>query len=51
MFGHRDVHDAPAVVRDNHQDEQEAARRGRDDEEIRCGDLLEMVGQECPPRL
>jgi hypothetical protein len=34
MVGDGDVHDAPALVRDEHQDEQQTARRRRDDEEI-----------------
>ena len=34
MLGDRDVHDASAIVREEHQDEQQPARRRRHDEEV-----------------
>lgn len=49
----RDSHmnDASPLVRQDHQDEQETARRGRHDEEIRGHELADVVGQERTPRL
>ena len=45
------MHDATARVRQQHEDEQEAARRGRHHEEIRRDDLSHVMSQECGPRL
>ena len=48
---HRDVHDAPPIVREHHEDEQQSAGRGRHHEEICRHDLVHVIGQERPPRL
>ena len=41
-----DVYDAPALVGEDHQNEQQAARRGRHHEEIRGHDLSDVIRQE-----
>jgi hypothetical protein len=51
MGGDRDVHDASAIMGQHHQDEQEAARHGRDHEEVGRGDLCPVIRQEGAPRL
>ena len=51
MVSDRDVHDAPALVREDHQHKQQLARRGRHDEEIGGRDLLNVIRQERAPRL
>ena len=45
------VSDASPIVREKDQHEQEAVRRGRDDEEISRHDLADMISQECLPGL
>jgi len=45
------VSDASPIVREEDQHEQEAVRRGRDDEEISRHDLADMISQECLPGL
>jgi hypothetical protein len=40
------VHDAPAFRGQDHEHEQEAARGGRDHEEVRGDDLADVNGQE-----
>ena len=51
MFCDREVRDATALMSKDHQDEQEAARRGRNHEEI-CGHhLSEVIRQERAPCL
>jgi hypothetical protein len=51
MFSDGHVHDASPSVGQDYQDEQESARRGRHDQEIRGHDLSDVVRQECAPRL
>jgi len=51
MRGDRDVPDASPIVGEEHQDEQEAAGRGRDHEEIGRYDLADVIPQERPPGL
>ena len=51
VLGHVDVHDAAAVMRDQHEHEEHAARQGRDGEEIRRNEGGEVVGEEGPPWL
>ena len=46
-----DVSDASPIVGEEDQHEQEAVRRGRDDEEISRHDLADMISQECLPGL
>jgi hypothetical protein len=43
--------DASAIVGKEHQDEQQAASRGRDHEEIGRDDLADVIPQERAPRL
>jgi hypothetical protein len=45
------MHDAAALVRQNHQHKQQPAGDGWHDEEIGGRDLLDVIGQECAPRL
>ena len=51
MFRDGDTHDAPAIMREQHQDEEELARRRRDHEEVGRDQLLRMIGQERAPGL
>jgi hypothetical protein len=51
MGGDCEVPDASPIVREEHQDEQEAVRDGRDDEEIGCHDLADVIAQERAPGL
>lgn len=51
MVGDGHMHDAPALVGEDHQDEQQATGRRRHDEEVRSGDLAEVIRQEPAPRL
>ena len=51
MVGDAYVNDAPALMRQNHQDEQQATRCSRHDEEVRRHDLADVIPEECPPRL
>jgi len=51
MVGDRHIHDAPTLVGEDHQDEQQATRRRRHDEEVRSDDLAEVIRQERAPRL
>jgi len=51
MLGHSHMHDPPALVGEDHQDEQQAARRGRHHEEIRGYHLPDVIRQERAPRL
>ena len=51
VIGDRHVDDAAALVRENHEHEQEPAGGRRDDKEIGGGDLLDMVGEKRAPRL
>jgi hypothetical protein len=45
------MHDPAAFVRQDHEHEQEPARRSRYDEEVGGGDLLDVVCEERAPRL
>jgi hypothetical protein len=49
MVSDADVHDAPALLRQNHEDEQQATRRSRHDEEVRRHDLANVIPEEGPP--
>ena len=51
MRGDRHVPDASPIVGEEHQDEQEAVGRGRDDEEISRHDLADVISQERAPSL
>ena len=51
MRGDRDVADASPIVGEEHQDEQEAAGRRRDHEEIGRHDLADVIPQERAPGL
>src|SRR5262245_44201020 len=51
MIGDADVHVAPTLMRQNHENEQQAARRRWHDEEVRRHDLADVIPQECPPWL
>ena len=51
MVGDTHVHDAPALVGQNHEDEQQATRRRWNDEEVRRHDLADVIPEECPPSL
>jgi hypothetical protein len=51
MIRDGEVNDPAAVVGEEHQDEQQPARRRGHDEEVSRNQLLDMVGQERPPRL
>src|ERR1700680_483712 len=51
LRGDRDVPDASPIVGEEYQDEQEAVRRGRDDEEIGRDDLADVVPEEGAPGL
>ena len=51
MRGDRHVEDAVPIAGEQHQDEHEAARHGRDHEEIGRDDLADVIGQERAPRL
>lgn len=49
MVGDGHVHHASALMR--HEDEEEAVRRGRDDGQIRCHNLADVICEECSPHL
>ena len=51
MPSHGGVHDAPAVMTEDHQHEQQSARCRRHHEEIGRDDLVDMIGQKRAPRL
>ena len=51
LRGDRYVPDASPIVGEEYQDEQEAVRRGRDDEEIGGHDLADVILQEGAPGL
>jgi hypothetical protein len=51
VLGDVDVHDAAAVVRNQDEHEEHAARQRRDGEEIHRDEGGEVVGEEGPPRL
>lgn len=45
------VHQAPALMGEDHEDEQQAARRGRHHEEVRGHDLPDVIVHGRAPRL
>jgi hypothetical protein len=45
------MEDSTAFMREDHQHEEQPTRRGRHDEEIGRGDLLEVIREEGAPRL
>ena len=51
MVGDGHMQDTAALVGDDHEDEQQATRRRWHDEEVRGGDLVEVIRQEGAPRL
>jgi hypothetical protein len=51
VVGDRHVDDAAALMREDDEHEQEPAGRGRDNEEIGGGNLVEMVLEERAPSL
>ena len=51
MVRDRDVHDVSALVREDHEHEQEPAGGGWHDEEIGSRDLLEVIREERSPCL
>jgi hypothetical protein len=51
MFRDGHTHDPPAIMCEEHQDEEESARGRRDHEEVGRNQLLRMVRQERTPRL
>jgi hypothetical protein len=51
MGSNGDVHDASAIMGQHHKDEQEAARHGRDDEEVERCELCPVILQEGAPGL
>ena len=51
MLGDIEVEDAPAVVGEHDEDEQNAQARGRNSEEIDGDEVPDVIGQEGAPRL
>jgi hypothetical protein len=51
MLSDGNMHDPPALVGEDHQHEQQAARRSRDHEDIRGNHLPDVIRQERAPRL
>jgi hypothetical protein len=51
MRGDRDVSDATTLMGEDDQHEQQSIRDGRHDQEIGGHDLIDMIGEERPPRL
>jgi hypothetical protein len=51
MRGDRDVRDAPTLVGQNDEHEQQSIGDGRHDEEIGSRDLVDVIGEERPPGL
>jgi hypothetical protein len=49
MRGDRDVSDAPTLVIQNDQHEQQSIGDGRHDEEIGGRDLVDVISEERPP--
>jgi hypothetical protein len=50
-LGHVEVDDAPAMVSEHDEDEEDAQAYGRHHEEIEGDQIADMVGEERPPRL
>jgi hypothetical protein len=51
VFGHVEVDDAPAMVNEHDEHEEDAQARGGNREEVEGDQISDMVGEECPPRL
>jgi hypothetical protein len=51
MRGDRDVRDAPTLVGQNDEHEQQSIGDGRHDKEIGSRDLVDVIGEERPPGL
>src|SRR5438132_8738474 len=51
VFGHVEVDDAPAMVHEHDEHEEDAQARGGNREEVEGDQVANMVGEECPPRL
>ena len=51
MLGDIEVEDAPPVVGEHDEDEQDAQTRGGDGEEIDGDEVADVIGQERAPRL
>src|SRR2546426_7946898 len=51
VFGHVEVDDAPAVVSEHDENEEDAQARGGSREEVEGDQVSDMVGEERPPRL
>jgi hypothetical protein len=51
MFRNRHMHDAAALVRKHHEDKQQPAGGRGYHEEVGRHDLVDVIGQERPPRL
>ena len=51
MLGHVEVNDAPAMVREHDENEEDAQARGGDGEEIDGDEVPDVIGQEHAPRL
>jgi hypothetical protein len=51
VLGHIEVDDAPALVSEHDEDEEDAEPSGGHGEEVEGDQISDMVGEECPPRL
>src|SRR5438094_753158 len=51
VFGHVEVDDAPAMVNEHDENEEDAQARGGNREEVEGDQVADMVGEERPPRL
>jgi hypothetical protein len=51
MLGDREMDDAPVVMREQYEDEEHAARHGRDREELHSDQRRHVIGQERAPGL
>jgi hypothetical protein len=51
VLGHVEVDDAPAMVSEHDEDEQDAQASGRNGEEVDRDEVADMVGQDRAPGL
>jgi hypothetical protein len=51
VLGHVEVDDAPAMMSEHDEDEQDPQARGGHGEEINRDEVLDMIGEEGPPGL
>src|SRR5437867_1196170 len=51
VFGHVEVDDAPAMVNEHDENEEDAQARGGNREEVEGDQVADMVGEKRPPRL